>query len=117
MAVFFRSRDGEPPKKVLKDKSSKPQEILIPASEVSLKHTPKSFHGGQIAEHIQEWQKLTSDKFILQMVRGDTIEFENDIPIKHNAKSLSFSPEEEVEIQVILEEMLHKQIIRETTHE
>ena len=29
----------------------------------------------------------------------------------------SFSPEEEVEIQVILEEMLHKQIIRETTHE
>ena len=51
------------------------------------------------------------------MVRGDTIEFENDIPIKHNAKNPSFSPEEEVEIQVILEEMLHKQIIRETTHE
>ena len=51
------------------------------------------------------------------MVRGDTIEFENDIPIKHNAKNPSFSPEEEVEIQVILEEMLHKQIIRETTLE
>ena len=51
------------------------------------------------------------------MVRGDTIKFENDIPIKHNAKNPSFSPEEEVEIQVILEEMLHKQIIRETTHE
>ena len=59
--------------------------MLIPAPEVSLKHTPKNFHAEQIAEHIQEWQKLTSDKFILQMVRGDTIEFENDIPIKHNA--------------------------------
>ena len=51
------------------------------------------------------------------MVRGNTIDFENDIPIKHNAKNPSLSPEEEVEIQVILEEMLHKQIIRETTHE
>ena len=38
-------------------------------------------------------------------------------PIKHNAKNPSFSPEKEVEIQVILEEMLHKQIIRETAHE
>ena len=67
------------------------------------------------AEHIQEWQKLTSDNFILHMVRGDTIEFEN-ISIKHNTKNPSFSPEEEIEIQVILEEMLHKQIIRETTY-
>ena len=50
------------------------------------------------------------------MIRGDIIEFENDIPIKHNAKNLSFSPEEEVEIQIILEEMLHKQFIRETNH-
>ena len=50
------------------------------------------------------------------MVRGDTIEFENDIPIKHDAKYPSFSPEEEIEMEVILEEMLHKQIIRETIH-
>ena len=34
------------------------------------------------------------------MVRGDTTEFENDIPMKHNAKNSSFSTEEEVEIQV-----------------
>ena len=46
------------------------------------------------------------------MVRGDTIKFENNISIKHNAKNPSFSPEEEMEIQVILEEMLRKQIIR-----
>ena len=96
--------------------TTKSQEILVPALEVSLKHTPKNFHGGQIAEHIQEWQKLTSDRFVLQVVRGDTKEFENDIPVKHNAKNLSFSAEEEVEIQIILEEMLHKQFIRETNH-
>ena len=51
------------------------------------------------------------------MIRRDTIEFENNISIKHNAKNPSFSPEEEIEIQVILKEMLHKQIIGETTRE
>ena len=50
------------------------------------------------------------------MVRGDTIEFENNISIKHNAKNPSLSPGEEVETQVILEEMFYKQTIRETTH-
>ena len=83
-------REGEPPKKVLEEQSSKPQEILIPTSEVSLKHTPQNVHGGQIAEHIQEWQKLTSAKFILQMVRGCNIEFESDIATKHNPKNPSF---------------------------
>ena len=101
-------REGKPPKKVLENQSSKSQEILILAPEVSLIHTPKKFYGGQIAEHIQEWEKLTSDKFILQMIRGDITDFENSIPIKHNAKNPSFSPDEEVEMQVSLEQMFHK---------
>ena len=42
------------------------------------------------------------------MIRGDTTDFENGIPIKHNAKNPSFSPDEEVEMQVSLEEMFHK---------
>ena len=86
-------REEEPPKKVLKDQGSRPQEILIPGSEEILKHTTKTFHGGKIAEHIQEWQTLISGKFIMQMVRGDTVELGNGIPIKHNAKNPSFSPE------------------------
>ena len=90
-SYYFRSSEGKPAKKVLGDHSRNSQEILIPASEVSLEHTPKNFHGGQIAEHIQEWQQITFDKFVLQMVRRDAIEFENDIPIKDNAKNFSFS--------------------------
>ena len=90
-SYYFRSSEGKPPKQVLEDQSRSSQEILIPASEVSLEHTSKNFHGGQIAEHIQEWQNITSNKFVLRMIRGDTIEFENDILIKHNAKNSSFS--------------------------
>ena len=47
------------------------------------------------------------------MARGDAIEFENGISTKHNAEN----PEEEVEIRAILEKILHKQVIRKTSHE
>ena len=106
---FFQVKGGEPPEKILEDRS-KSQEILTPGSEVSLKDTTQNFLGQQIVEHIRECQKLTSNKVVLQMVKGDTIKFENDIPTKHNVKYPSFSTEEEVEIQVILEKMLHKRI-------
>ena len=72
---LFRTREGKPPQKDLEDQS-KSQEILIPASEISLKHTPQNFYGGKIAEDIQERHSVASDIVILQMVRGDIIEFE-----------------------------------------
>ena len=53
---------------------------------------------------------------LLEIIPGGNIEFENNIPIKHNAKNANFSPEEEAEIEVILTDMLNKRIIRETIH-
>lgn len=53
---------------------------------------------------------------LLEMIPGDNIEFENNIPIKHNAKNPNFSLDEKAEIQVILNKMLNKTIIRETIH-
>ena len=38
------------------------------------------------------WKSYITDKVILQMVRGDTIEFENDNTRKHNGESPSFFP-------------------------
>ena len=48
-------------------------------------------------------------------IRGDTIDFENDTGIKHKQNTQFFS-RGRGKIEAILEEMLHKQIIRETTH-
>ena len=48
---------------------------------------------------------------------GDTTEFENDIPTKHNVNNHRFFPEEEIEIQVILQEILDRKIVRESIHE
>ena len=42
---------------------------------------------GQTASCIHEWKKLTSDHTILQMVKGDIIEFEDKIPLKHLANN------------------------------
>ena len=72
---LFRTREGKPPQKDLEDQN-KSQEILIPASEISLKRTPQNFYEGKIAEDIQERHSVASDIVILQMVRGDIIEFE-----------------------------------------
>ena len=63
------------------------------------------------------FKSYITDKAILQMVRGNVTEFESDNPRKHNGKNPSFPPEEEVEIQVILEEILHEKIIRKAAHE
>ena len=39
----------------------------------------KHFSAGQIKHHLRQWQNITSDQCILQMVAGDIIEFD-DIP-------------------------------------
>ena len=46
-------------------------------SDISLKNTAKNFYGGKMADCLQEWRKLTSDKWILSHVMGFTIEFKS----------------------------------------
>ena len=57
-------------------------------SNVSLKHNPQNFHGGQVTDHSHKWKKLTSNRIKLQMFRQDTIELENDIPTKKKMQKL-----------------------------
>ena len=52
----------------------------------SFKIYSSKFSWGEIVNHIDQSEKLVSEKVILQIVTGDAIEFENDIPTKHNAK-------------------------------
>ena len=68
---FFKLRKWEPPKKVLEDKS-KSYEILTGTVKASLKHSRQS------------------DKAILQIISGDTIEFQNQNSVKQNEKNKHF---------------------------
>ena len=42
---------------------------------ITLKNTIENFKGGKLAENLNEWQKLTSDKWILNTIQGYSIEF------------------------------------------
>ena len=43
--------------------------------KVKLMNTEFNFYGGKIAEYYEAWEKLTSDKWILNLVQGFEIDF------------------------------------------
>ena len=42
-----------------------------------LKNTPDNFMGGKLAQHIEEWEKLTSDRWVLDTIQGYEIPLES----------------------------------------
>ena len=74
------------------------------------------FVGGQISQRFPLWSKLTSDKYILQLVQGTTITFLNMPLFRTSAgKYLSIS-----EYELIQQEgttLLGKKVIVEASHE
>ena len=77
----------------------------------------KNFKGGQLCLHLNAWQRLTSDKNILDIIEGDKIEFINEHPIRHTAINPIFSERERKLIHKKINDLLQKGIIKETTHE
>ena len=42
---------------------------------LDLQNTPENFKGGKLADNMNEWQKLTSDQWIIDTIKGYSIEF------------------------------------------
>ena len=73
----------------------------------------KNFQAGKVAHCLPEWQKLTSDVEVLQIAKGDIIEFEQDnVPSKHYAHPCSLSIEEKKAITSELHDLLDQNIIK-----
>ena len=77
----------------------------------------KSFKGSQLCLHLNAWQGVTSDKNILDIIEGDTIEFIDERPIRHTAINPIFSKRERKLINKKINDFLQKGIIKETTYE
>ncbi len=77
------------------------------------------FVGGRIShpEHVEQWEKLTSDVEILQAVRGDIIQFINIPPVKHEARPCNVGLENEIKIDDEIKKMLRDKIIIPVVHE
>ena len=71
-----------------------------------------------MANCLHEWQKLTSDVEVLQIVKGDIIDFVQEfIPSKHKARPCSLSATEKEAVSTELHDLLQKGIIKCSTHE
>ena len=75
------------------------------------------FQAGQVKYKISEWEKLTSDKEILQNVKGAKIPFEIQPTVKPKYKFQKFSDQEIEEIDKEIEKLKQKWVIKETHHE
>ena len=51
--------------------------ILDVSTGLSVLNTPKSFQGGQLKWFIPEWEKITTDKWILETLKGYNLERES----------------------------------------
>ena len=106
--ILFRSSAGKPFKETIKTRKRLQKELQDPVTKVSLIHLHQTFHGGQIAGHIHEWEKPILDPIILQMVNGDIIEIDIDKDkalLQHLASNPKFTSQEELLIDKVLEEI------------
>ncbi len=76
-----------------------------------LNNRVKSFAAGQIQSHLNEWQLLTSDEEILNVIRGDSIEFDSIPPIQHFCRNKKVSEHNAQLIDLEIEKLLKKGVI------
>ena len=75
--------------------------------------------GGQVRFHIEQWQEITSDPYVLQCVKNCHLELEcepsSSFNRHTNAQNFSFSEQQSIDNE--LNEFLSKQIIELSHHE
>ena len=78
-----------------------------------MKNTPDNFYGGKISNNFANWRRLTSDKWVLQQVRGVQFEFhENPSNIPHKREIVFNSTEDEL-VEQEISSFIKKGIIQE----
>ena len=81
---------------------------------IPLPHVPV---GGRLRFFFDEWTKITSDPFILQMVQGMDISFEDFPDQKFVPTPLTFTSEESTATDHLIQELLDKRAIIPCEHE
>ena len=83
----------------------------ISHNENSFLNTPDNFVGGKISKFLVNWCQLSSDKWLLDIIKGYRIEFD-EYPLQFSIPNqLLFNSEETEIINAEIEKFLNKQII------
>ena len=77
----------------------------------------KLFTAGQIKYYFHHWQKITSDKYILQMVAGDLIEFNGPPPINNSCPDNHISNDTISKVKVEIKSLLANRVVIPCEHE
>ena len=72
---------------------------------------------GQISSYVENWRQITSDQTIINIVEGDSIEFEYNAPIQTFIQNNSFDDNHEYLIEKEIQSLLSKQVIVTSKHE
>ena len=81
---------------------------------IPLENTPTNFTAGKIALHLNQWQEITSDFYILNCVKGYKIEFE-DQPCQFNLpKPINFNSREKLIVNQEIEKLLSVNVVEKT---
>jgi len=73
-------------------------------------NTPDNFCGGKTRMYFTEWCKVTSDKDLLNWIRGIKLDFINDVQQEKNPPPIHFSETEKEKMNVQILRMLDKDI-------
>ena len=76
-----------------------------------------SFQGGQVARKFREWTRLTSDPYILAIIKGDKFDFVEKPPTSHFAFNVKFSASERAVVWGEIEKLRGKRVIVPCMHE
>ena len=90
-----------------------PQDQVSVVSQLKLENTPANFVAGKISKNLEKWKELTSDKSIIDIVRGYVLEFDHH-PIQHFIPSpIQFNDTEWDIVNNEVIGLLDKQVIKE----
>ncbi|VDI36333.1 Hypothetical predicted protein [Mytilus galloprovincialis] len=101
-----------------------PKQISLPVStsvqqlntQFTFSNTPDNFIGGKVKTFLDNWMSLTSDNWVLDVVKGYQIEFEQ-IPYQNKEPNLlQFDKDETNMVQLEIDKFLQKQIIKPVTY-
>ena len=85
---------------------------------VQLNNKPENFIAGKISNNYENWKKITSDKFLLDIVaNGYKLEFESHPCLLCTQKPIKFNKHEKSVITELLEKLQNKGIIKRVKHE
>ena len=83
-----------------------------------LKNLPDNFVGGKISSHVSNWEDITSDNWVLNIVQfGYDIEFEEVPPECLTKRQIIFNSTEEIVMSREIDKLLSAHVIRPITRD